>query len=116
LKLSFWKRKKKKKDDPELTVFGEPVEEEEEESSSEQVRRGFRQVLSGLKPKRKIRLRFLLTFKRIIAGFLFIIYFLASLMLLPEAYAILFFATSFIMLDYLWKTRRIQWIPPDEKT
>lgn len=61
------------------------------------------------KVKRKIRIPFLRRFKRIIAGFMLIINFLSGIMSLSTnivPVAILFLPTSFILLDYLWKTRR----------
>ncbi|MCJ7459208.1 MAG: hypothetical protein MUP17_09475 [candidate division Zixibacteria bacterium] len=62
--------------------------------------------------KHKKRIPGLLWFKRILAGFLLLINFTFSQFMLGSLGApaqpmfILFLANSFILLDYLWKTRR----------
>ena len=60
------------------------------------------------KPRRKIRLPFLRTLKRVLAGFLFLVNFLSAVlgwsMGTPQV-GIILLPNSFIILDYLWKTR-----------
>ena len=105
---SLFKRKKKKKE-KETTIFGEPIKEDKKESSRGNFKKDLKQVFAGLKPKRKIKIKFLLKIKRTLAGLLFILYSVSSLMLIPEPYALLFISTAFILLDYLWKTKRSKW-------
>lgn len=113
--FSWFRRKKKKKEkEEELTIFGEPIKKETEKSSRS-FRKDLKQVLSGFKPKRKIRFKHLLKLKRILAGCLFLMYSIISVMVIPEPFALLFFATSFILLDYLWKTRNIQWFKEEDE-
>lgn len=66
---------------------------------------------------RRIRLRFLRGFKRIMAGFLFIIHGFATFVASSNPLIAGFFLfTSFILLDYLWKTKspKIDWGGPQK--
>lgn len=115
---SIFKRKKKKKKEPEVTVFGEPIIEEKKETIRGKIKQNWRTVTKSLpkiKPKSKLRLSFLLKVKRIIAGLLTVLYAIATIMLIPDSVALLFFATFFILLDYLWKTRMVRWVEEVEK-
>lgn len=62
--------------------------------------------------KHKLRVPHLLTFKRILAAFLLLVNFVFSQFLLgsvgtgAQPMFILFLLNSFILVDYLWKTRR----------
>lgn len=64
--------------------------------------------------KHKLRVPGLLMFKRILAGFLLLLNFVFSQFLLGrvgdqgQAMFIIFLLNSFIMADYLWKTRRAE--------
>ena len=105
---------------PEKTVFGEPIlEEKKVDKASFKVFitdgfRAFRLKLSGLVPKNKIRLRYLLKFKRVLAGLLCVVYLCTFAVILFNPVSVVFLLTSFILLDYLWKTRLVKWVVDEE--
>lgn len=109
--------KRNKKKEPEKTVFGEPIQEveEPEDRSSFKVYvldglRSFRLKLSGLTPKNKIRIKYLLKFKRFLAGLLCVVYLCTFVVIIFNPISVVFLLTSFILLDYCWKTRLVKWI------
>lgn len=66
--------------------------------------------------RKKIHIRFLLKIKRVVFAGLFFLYLalaVASFSSIP--FFILFLATAYLALDYLWKTRRFKWEPKNEK-
>lgn len=59
------------------------------------------------KVRGKIKFRGLLTLKRILAGGLFIVYLVGGFVVRSSLWMMVFLlGTAFILLDYLWKTRR----------
>ena len=110
------KKKKKKEDEQELTIFGEPKTKEIKESYLNQGREKMRSVkrsLSKLSPSTTIRYGFLRPIKRFIAIILMIVFLPTSFLLLPDPLSFLFFGNTFILLDYLLKTRRSEWSKVD---
>lgn len=113
--MRIFKRKKKKKDE-QLSIFGEPIVETPKENKGSFKSyvtgglRRFRRKTGKTAPQRKIRFKYLLKIKRVFAGLLCIMYLLSFLTSIPQYAAILFFATFFFLLDYLWKTRRVKWV------
>ena len=112
----MFKRNKKNEKEP-LTPWGEPIIEEEKTEDKTSFKtyvsgglRSFRQKLSGFTPQSKIRIKYLLKAKRGLAGILFMLNILTFAVSIPDISSIIFFLTSFILLDYLWKTRRVEWI------
>lgn len=114
LKL-FSRKKKEKKKEEDKTVFGLPFEEEKKEykpSFRERVSQSF----SIFSTRRKFNIPSFMRVRRIIAGVLFIIYAIVSLMSLTEPYSLLFIGTAFILFDYMRQTRRIEWVRKVEET
>jgi len=101
------KRKKKKKE--KKTIFGEDVVEEES-------REPFMQRFSIFSNRPKLVLPSFMRFRRILAGLLFIIYALVSLMSLTEIYSLLFIGTAYILFEYMRETRKIKWTKKVEET
>jgi len=100
----LFKRKKK------LTPWGEVIVKEKKRpnpaSFKAWVSGNLRRTSTLFQPP-KIHLRFLLKGKRFFAGGLCFVYLIVTLFALPNLISLLFFATFFILLDYLWKTRRM---------
>lgn len=112
LKLFSWLfRRKKKKKEKEKTIFGEPLPKEKKES-----RESFRQRFPIFSNRKKLNIPSFMKFKRILAGLLFIIYALVSLMSLSETYSLLFIGTAFILFEYMRETRKSQWVKQVEET
>lgn len=114
--VSLFKHKKKK---PEYTPWGEKVKSEPKKSNPTSFKVWVSNTLGGISrrasqffqpPKSKIHIKWLLKSKRILSGILCFIYLIAFFTSLPNPISLMFFATFFIFLDYLWKTRRIDWV------
>lgn len=63
----------------------------------------------GFLGRKKIHMRFLRQGKRVTATLLFFLYLVLGVVAVPNPMALLFFFTSFLLLDYLWKSRRVEW-------
>lgn len=115
----MFKRDKNKKNEVKLSVFGEPISEEKpvDKSSFKSYVvdgwRSFGQKFSGLMPQSKIQIKYLLKFKRGLAGLLCIMYLFTFAAVFPDLISILFILTFFILLDYCWKTRIVKWVKDD---
>jgi hypothetical protein len=59
--------------------------------------------------RKKIHIRVLRQTKRAAAAFLFFLYLLLGFVSVPNPMSLLFFFTGFLMLDYLWKSRKVEW-------
>ena len=122
MKLFSWLKnklkKKEKNKEQELTSYGLPLEEkEEDESPLDQVKKigkervkSAKKSLSTVMPPRPLKFGIFLKLKRILAGILFFIYIITSIMVFPHPFLILFLGTALLLLDYVAKTRRSKWV------
>lgn len=116
---SLFKRKKKEE---EQTPWGEPIKKPPKENKKSFISylrsggSGFKNRFSEIAPENKIHIKYLLKVKRVLAGFLCIVYFFSFLLTVPNSISIMFFITSFLFLDYLWKTRVVKWVRGEEET
>lgn len=105
------KNKKKK-----VTMFGYEVEQKKSVDEN-----GFLTYVKGLLssiygavsgislPESRVHLKYLRGFKRVIAALFFLFYLVAGLMGLSNPISIMFLGTAYLLLDYLWKSRKITW-------
>lgn len=108
---SLFKRKKKN-EEPKTTIFGEPIIITPKKENKNSFKNYLKGGVTGFKnraPKRRIRIRHFTKMKRVLAGSLCLIYLLTFIATLPNAVSLLFLATFFITLDYIWNTRIIKW-------
>ena len=76
---------------------------------------GMNKKLGELAFHRKYQIHLLLKTKRVTAAVLFLLYSSMALLSFGNfAFFLLFLGTAFLMLDYLWKTRKIPWEKPKE--
>ena len=76
---------------------------------------GMNKRLGELAFHRKYQIHLLLKTKRVTAAVLFLLYSSMALLSFGNfAFFLLFLGTAFLMLDYLWKTRKIPWEKPKE--
>ena len=76
---------------------------------------GMNKRLGELAFHRKYQIHLLLKTKRVTATVLFLLYSSMALLSLGNfAFFLLFLGTAFLMLDYLWKTRKTPWEKPKE--
>ena len=76
---------------------------------------GMNKRLGELAFHRKYQIHLLLKTKRVTAAVLFLLYSSMALLSFGNfAFFLLFLGTAFLMLDYLWKTRKVPWEKPKE--
>lgn len=108
---------KRKEKEEEKTPWGEPIEKKRIEDPNSfknyvKSKLGFFSRLSSKYKTAQMRSKSnsrLLKLRRIIAGFLALIYLMSFIVSLPGYVSIMFFLTFYIMLDYLWRTRIFSW-------
>lgn len=104
------KRKKKR----EKTVFGQRIKKTKKTKRNfigylKNLAGSFRRKIFWFFPKRKIHLKYFLKIKRWIAFTLSLLYLAIGITMFPEQMSLVFFISSYIFLDYTWKTRSIDW-------
>jgi len=115
LKKSFSRNKKKEEEENPFSKKSVKTKSEDQTSFLFFVKsafRGFSQKFSsdvGFFGRNKIHIRFLRQTKRVIAAGLFFLYVGLGFVSISTPFSLLFFVTSFLFLDYLWKSRHAEW-------
>lgn len=98
MRWNLFKRKKKEAEDP----FGTQSQVQKESRKTRSVSWSrFSNPFS-----KRYRIGFLLKVKRVIAGLLLIVNVITAFMAIENTASFFFLLTAFILLDYLWKTRK----------
>jgi hypothetical protein len=119
LKKLFSRKKKKEEEDDADNPFSKPTakhKEIDEASFSYYVKekygsfdRNMEKRFGALSAK-KIHVRFLRQTKRILGAFYFFLFLMLGFVSLSAGpFSLFFFGAAFLMLDYLWKSRRVSW-------
>lgn len=98
-----WPFKKNKNDKEELDPFTKKKVVVQESSSN---KRSFPRIRLKNPFKKKYRFGFMLRIKRFIAFLMWIVNIVTFFSSISQSASIVFLLTSFILFDYLWKTRR----------
>jgi len=118
LKKFFSRKKKDEEDKEEDNPFAQPTAKSKGEDKAsfryyvKGVFSSFGQRLSsnvGFFGRKKIHIRFLRQSKYVVACGLMFLYFAMALVSFPNPFFLLFLSTAYLMLDYLWKSRRVEW-------
>jgi hypothetical protein len=118
LKEFFLRKKKKEEEDPDNPFNKPTVKEKMEDKASfgyyvkEQYGSFDRNMEKrfGALAGKKIHVRFLRQTKRILGAFYFFLFLMLGFVSLSAGpFSLFFFGAAFLMLDYLWKSRRVSW-------
>jgi len=118
--VDWFKRLFNREKKAEYTPWGEEIKQEPQKSNPHSFKYWFITNLKSVRtrlfqpPKTKIHIKWLLKTKRVLSGFLCFIYLIGAISSIPNPISLVFFFTSFIFLDYLWKTRRVSWAKKDD--
>jgi len=93
--------KKKKEENP-----WNPDQNQVVKEKTKNRRFSFPSISLGNPFKKKYRFGIMLKLKRLIAGLLWIVNIITGFSSIQEPASLIFLLTSFILLDYLWKTRK----------